>query len=276
MALWKRPPSRNPLLRRTLLLLAAVLAAPLAGHGAPQAQAQTAEASGLLTVTVSYRERIAPPPDAVLLLELLDVSRADAPSIQLAAQRYRLEAVPQTQELHFDSRLIDPRFSYRVSARILSSGQTLFRTTEAHPVITRGAPTTLEVLLQRSAAPTQSGDAPEAPEALEGRQWTVFEVRGRALIAERPPSLMIEEEGRFGLFAGCNQFAGQMEIGAGSIAFPKPLAGTLKACPEPEERLERDVLDALADSVRYEQNGKLLSFMGEAGAVLLRFRDSSS
>jgi putative lipoprotein len=262
-------------LPRPLLLLAALLAAPLASLWSLEGQAQTqaGEASGLLTVTVSYRERIAPPPDAVLRLELLDVSRADAPSIQLAAQRYRLEGVPQTQTLHFDSRLIDERLSYSVSARLLSAGETLFRTTQAYPVITRGAPTSLEVLLQRTAGPAQGG---EAAQGLEGRQWTVFEVRGRALVAERPPSLLIEEDGRFGLFAGCNQYAGQMEINAGSIAFPKTFAGTLKACPDAEERLERDVLEALAESVRYEQNGKLLSFLGEAGAVLLRFRDSSS
>jgi len=248
--------------RSVLTLLAASIAAWV-----PQAAAQSDPI--LLTVTVIYRERILPPPDATLLLELLDVSRADAPAIRLASQLYRLERVPQTETLHFDARLIDPRMSYSLSARILSSGATLFRTTESYPVISRGAPTTLEIVLRRTETAKQS---PSGAPHIEGTQWSALEVMGRAVTVERPPSLSVERDGRFSLFAGCNRFAGQVKIEGSRIAFPKTFAGTTMACPEALGKLEKDVLAALADTVGFERNGKQLTFLGDQGTVRLRFR----
>ncbi|WP_170751438.1 YbaY family lipoprotein [Ruegeria lacuscaerulensis] len=59
--------------------------------------------------TVTYQERIALPPDAVLEVELLDTSRADAPSVSLSSQRFKLAGVPRTVEIAYDTDLIDER-----------------------------------------------------------------------------------------------------------------------------------------------------------------------
>src|SRR5210317_1206195 len=72
-----------------------------------------------IDTTVTYRERIALPPNAILEVELLDTSQADAPSVRLSLQRFRLTGVPRTVEIAYDTDLIDERFTYTVAAKII-------------------------------------------------------------------------------------------------------------------------------------------------------------
>ena len=100
-----------------------------------------------VTGTVSYLPRIAMPPNAILEVQLVDVSRADAPAIVLASQGtvFGDRQVPIPFELVYDSEQIDPRFSYAVQARIIVDGQLRFVNTSRVAVITQGNPTTVEV-----------------------------------------------------------------------------------------------------------------------------------
>ncbi|MBE9110927.1 YbaY family lipoprotein [Nodosilinea sp. LEGE 07298] len=103
--------------------------------------------SASVTGTVTYLPRIAMPPNAVLEVSLLDVSRADAPAITLATQSmvFGDRQVPLPFELVYDPDQIDPRFSYAVQARILIDGQLRFINTSRFGVITQGNPTEVEV-----------------------------------------------------------------------------------------------------------------------------------
>ncbi len=105
----------------------------------------------MVTGSVFYRERIALPPDAEIIVKLVDVSRADAPAVVLAEQIIVPEgSVPVDFELEYDARQIDERMSYAVQARISSGGKLMFTTTEMIPVITRDAPIEgVQVLVQR-------------------------------------------------------------------------------------------------------------------------------
>jgi putative lipoprotein len=224
-----------------------------------------------LPVTVTYRERIALPPDAILEVELLDVSRADAPAVTLSHLRLKQDRVPFEVALPYDDALIDERMSYVVSARIISEGGVIFRTTSAYPVLTRDAPAGAELVLQRMP----SSAAAQGQSVLVGIDWAAFEVRGRLLVAEDPPSITFEEDGSFALFGGCNRFAGKVEISNGMIAFPEVFAGTRRACQPERERLEKDILDALSASTRFDRNGVNVAFQAENGVVTVRFRERS-
>jgi len=102
--------------------------------------------------SVFYRERMALPPDAVITVKLVDVSRQDAPATVLAEQVIEPEAsVPVEFALEYDPAAIDDRMSYAVQARIESGGELMFINTEHIPVITRGGPTEdVEVLVHRA------------------------------------------------------------------------------------------------------------------------------
>ncbi|MGG6239528.1 YbaY family lipoprotein [Nodosilinea sp. AN01ver1] len=103
--------------------------------------------SASVTGSVTYLPRIAMPPNAVLEVSLLDVSRADAPAVTLASQSmvFGDRQVPLPFELVYNPDQIDPRLSYAVQARILVDGDLRFINTSRFAVITQGNPTSVEV-----------------------------------------------------------------------------------------------------------------------------------
>lgn len=215
-------------------------------------------------------ETTALPQDAIIEVELLDVSRADAPSTALVSRRLGITSLPVSIELPYDSEAIDRRMSYVVAARLLSGDKVLLRTTKAYPVLTRGGSDSVEVVLERLAA-APSAPAPQQP--IVGAQWTATEIAGRALIAKSPPTIAFLEDGSFTLFSGCNRFRGKAELADGRIAFPSPLAGTRRACPPERAKLEQDILESLQQTVGYRRAGTILSFVNEAGVTTVRFQE---
>jgi len=93
---------------------------------------------------VTYLQRIALSPDAVITVTLQDVSRADAPATVIGTQVQAAggRQVPIAFEVTYDQTKIDQRLTYTVSATIQESGKVTWRSTQAYPVITGGAPTT--------------------------------------------------------------------------------------------------------------------------------------
>lgn len=100
---------------------------------------------------ISYRERIALPPNAVLTVQLADVSLADAPSSVVAMQTVSPAGqVPIAFELVFDSAAIQPRTDYALQARITVDDKLWFTTAERHSVDPLNAGKQ-ELMLRRAA-----------------------------------------------------------------------------------------------------------------------------
>jgi putative lipoprotein len=108
-----------------------------------------------VTGTVTYRERIALPPTAVIKVQLVDVSRADAPAIVLGEQIRQAEGkqVPFAFEIPFDPARIEAIYSYAVQARIEVDGKLRFISDQHYAVITRGAPTHVDMVLRSVGTP---------------------------------------------------------------------------------------------------------------------------
>lgn len=102
-----------------------------------------------VTGTVTYLQRIALSPGAVVEVKLVDVSRADSPAVTITEQVIRPAGrqVPIEFELRYDPRLIEERRRYAIQARILEEGKLRFINTKAYPVITGGHPNTVKVVL---------------------------------------------------------------------------------------------------------------------------------
>ncbi len=124
--------------RTALVAFAATLAACTAVAPAPEKAPSVKTLSGTLT----YRQRIAIPPQTEAIVRLLDVSRADAPAIVIAEQRFRTDGrqMPLPFALTYDPARIDSRMSYAVSGELRVGERVLFLNTTRHSVLTRGAP----------------------------------------------------------------------------------------------------------------------------------------
>lgn len=111
--------------------------------------------SGTITGSVSYRERIALPPDAKLIVSLEDVSRADSSAVFIAQQTLQPKGqVPIAFNLRYLPSAIDRKNRYAVRAVILDSQDALMWTsTEAHVISFNEAEKPLTIMLQHVVDP---------------------------------------------------------------------------------------------------------------------------
>lgn len=102
-------------------------------------KAQAPAVSGFVDISgsVSYRQRIALPPDAILTIKIQDTSRADAKALTLAEQTIELagQQVPIAFNLVVDRDLIGKkRARITLAARIEQHGKLLFINDKSYPV----------------------------------------------------------------------------------------------------------------------------------------------
>lgn len=133
---------------RNLITIASAIAAFSCGGNK---QAETADKPAganmaAVTGTVFYLERMALPPGAVLTVQLVDASIADAPAPVIATETKTLTTqVPIPFSLSYDPKKIIKIHTYAVRAQIAVDDKLRFTSTTSYPVITNGKPTTVDV-----------------------------------------------------------------------------------------------------------------------------------
>jgi putative lipoprotein len=141
-------------MRTHYALVAAVLLAGCAGTGVAPSGGGTA-GTAKVTGTVTYLQRIALPPTATIKVLLVDVSRADAPSTTIGEQVIQAggKQPPFAFEIRYDPAKIEERNSYAVQVRIEDAGKLLFISDTRNSVITRGAPSNVDVVVRQVGGP---------------------------------------------------------------------------------------------------------------------------
>ncbi len=238
------------------LFLAVVSAASLSAAGA---------AANSLEISVSYRERIALPPDAELDVQLIGGSGADTIGQRIASQRFAMTGVPMRVALTYDPQVVDAGADYAVTAAIWSDGRQIFRTASRHDAF---GETPVEIVL---VSVDDANGADALTRSIAGVQWAVTEVAGAAWSNDDPATLLVDDQMNFSVFGGCNRFRGQLVFSDGEITVPENFAGTLMACPDEVEALERSFLDALVQASRYVRYGAGLVMTDASGNALLHF-----
>ena len=100
--------------------------------------------------TVTYLERFALSPSVQVELVLADVSLADAPYTRISNTTIKPSGqVPIHFELSYDPKKIIPNHTYAVMARITDGGSLLFINDQSYQVITRGRPSSVEMVLKK-------------------------------------------------------------------------------------------------------------------------------
>ncbi len=100
---------------------------------------------------VTYLQRIALPEGAVVTVQLLDVSRADAAAVILGEQVIVAQTqVPIPFSISYDPASVQDNLTYALQASIRDGqGDLWFTTTTAHFVLTRGNPSdNVELILE--------------------------------------------------------------------------------------------------------------------------------
>jgi putative lipoprotein len=176
----------------------------------------------ILRGTVNYVERMALPANAVVIVQLADTSRADAPAEIIAEDRIAgAKGSPISYRLSFDHAKIDLRHRYTLQARILDGDRLLFVTTRHHAIFAGGRNNT-RLLLQRVAEHAPIGTSPTG-------KWLAEDILGGGAIDRLQTTLEIARDGIVSGHGGCNRYRGRVSITGESISF-SPLASTKMAC----------------------------------------------
>ena len=97
------------------------------------------------------------------------------------------------------------------------------------------------------------------------------EVFGEAWPNDDPATLVIDDEMNVSAFGGCNRFRGQLQPSGRGLAFPENMAGTMMACPDAVEAVERRFLAALMQVSDYVRYGGGLVMMDAEGRAVMHF-----
>jgi putative lipoprotein len=261
------------------LLAATLLTAPARLH------AQTTGdklATGSVKGTASYEDCLMISRSAVFEATLADVSKANAPAEIIATARITDSQGPFFHfSLDYDPGRIVENHSYVVRATITNQGKVIFTSTDTYPVITRGSPYEVNIILHSiapAAAPQSELKGRElrmSPQYLvEHGGWTLIRLGNDAVpTGPHDPEPNIEfnsKEHRVGGSGGCNRIMGNYELDGQSIRFSK-MATTMMACEKGMD-LEKNFLAAL-DAVRtWKLEDNHLDLFAENGELLARFQ----
>ena len=212
--------------------------------------------------TVTYRERLALTPGATLVVELRDVSYADAAAPLIARQTITAPGqAPISFKVEYSREDIDSRNRYSVSARIVESdGRLAFTNDTAYEVITRGRPTRVDMLLVLvQPPPSLVGDG----DASDWRTWVEAPVPVvSANLIPNEPELFLRVAYYQSTIEGCARPGNEsLEVDGDAIRVSVTLMQpppTAWAIPCDEERVELDTVLPIAASLEAGQTYRVI------------------
>ncbi len=223
-----------------------------------------ASEGSILTGTVSYRERMALPTDAIVEVKLSDVSRQDVATPVVAETTILTQGrqVPFRFELRYDPMKLLPNRTYAIRASIRSGDGLLFTTDAAYHVTPQGNPGTVDLLLVRAGQPS--------PVGLWGTSWRLEDLGGVGVLGRVQATLEFPEPGRASGSGSCNRFSGSVNVTGDSITFGA-LGSTRMSCAEAIGLQEARYLDGLRNAERIVVEGTALSIYFKGTGKPLRF-----
>jgi len=261
---------------RTWLLTALALTSYLSASSG-NAQAAPGTSSGpMITGTITYRAKIALPPDAAIDVRLEDVTVADVPSKLVAENVFAAagQQVPIPFQLPYAAADINPAHRYVVRANIKAGEKLMFTSTHTYPVLTQGAPNRVVMVLHAvSSQAAAAAPAPRvAPNALRGTKWILIELDGKPVTpsSTNPAYLLLDPIGKqYSGSSGCNRINGTFQLDGTDLQL---LGGamTLMACAEPLMKQEKEFNEALTATGSYRIAGGILE-LSERKKVLAKF-----
>ena len=224
-----------------------------------------------VTGTVTYRQRIALPDDAVITIKIEDVSLMDVPAKAIGEQVIETDGkqVPIPYEVTYNEDDIDERHTYSMSARIEdSAGKLLFISDTTVPVITNDNPTEdVEIVVVPVGGGAQAGPAL----TLTGAVWTLTALGDEGILPGITIIAEFTEDGKLTGNSGCNGYNTTYEVDGDNIEISDMIAGTAMACPDPIMKQERAYLTALPTAATYVIQGNELVLRDDGRAVVLTY-----
>lgn len=136
---------------RWVLVLLLTVTAGCASYQGVSTATESQQGVARVMGTVTYRVRMILPIDALVRVDLVDISRQGAPALTIGLQEIETggRQVPIPFEIVYRPAEIDQTHAYAVQARILQGGRVLFTNTITYKVITNGVASNIEVVVEQ-------------------------------------------------------------------------------------------------------------------------------
>jgi len=245
------------------LVLKTIMASLIALLGAMPALAD----SHVLTGEVTYRERIALPPDATLTVKLVHLPRRDeAPVITAQARIVGPGQVPLAFVLRFDREAVLAGQDYAVIAEIAAQDRVWFanQPLPLDPLAASGPLSIMVNFVDTPAQPTQSA-APHSP--IIGVIWRLRTLEGKRVDSHKAPTLSIASDLRAGGSGGCNNYFTEAMIVGDQLSLG-PVAATRMLCTPQIMDREQAFFAALERTAGFAMVGRRLMLRDAQGKTL--------
>lgn len=220
-------------------------------------------AEKVMSGDVLYRERIALPENAVVSVQLADVSRMDAPAIVIGEQDISPAGqVPVKFEIKFDDSKITKGMTYALQARITVDDKLWFINDTRHEVDPL-ASDKQTILVKRVAQ--------EKADVLHDVEWTLVSLEGFGDLPDTSVTLLIDSKGNPGGQGPCNRYFSESKIDGDAISFGM-VGATQMACEPARMKAERAYFDALAKVKAYALVDEQLVLNDAEGKEVMRYK----
>lgn len=226
-----------------IILFASLLSVPGAvGH------------TGKITGTIICSEKVMLPPNAIIVVKLIDASLADAPSKTLSSKKIKPQGrqFPIPFSLKYDKGVIRDNMDYRVQVSIKVNGKLRFLNTSAHSVLTRGNSDKVEVVVDPIKDYPGTGSTGHS-RSLENTDWKLIEIAGKPINSQNDkgcPFIHLDsKEKRLSGSGGCNRLIGGYKLDAQTLDFGS-VGSTRMFCQETMD-LEGKFIKVLDDTDKY-------------------------
>lgn len=221
-----------------------------------------------ITGTATYRERVALSPHAVFEASLVDVTRADGPSVVVAETR-KIDPgqVPISFDLAYDPSRINSRHTYVVRATLREGSDIRFTTDTAYPVLTRNHGRSVAIVMRQAG--------PRRPSLrVESNRWRPVQIGNKVVKVargEREPWIELEPRtNHVSGTGGCNRISGSYVLRDDALRFNK-LVTTRMACAS--LATENAFLRVLNETDQYRVRGRTLELYNGNGGFLARLEE---
>jgi putative lipoprotein len=241
--------------------LGALLLAIAAGFPPSTAQAADITISG----SVFYRDRLALPDNATLIVQLVDTTQkpegvVGETSVHPAGQ------VPIAFSLSVDAARLAPGKDHGLTASIEVDGATWFANETPAPIDLKKPASPLSVLLMRVTEKSPA-EGSTGPGSIEGTSWHLSSLGGEDADAGVTSTLTFNDDGNVSGNGGCNSFGGEATFDGAKLKFGD-LFSTMMACEEPKMKQEAAFLAALGEAASYTIEGGTLTLLDDSSVTV--------
>lgn len=238
-------------------------------------------ASDKITIkgSVNYLQRMALPPHAYLVVQLVDVTKVDGPFPVVAEMSAEASgAVPINFDLPVRNNTLKKNHKYALQARISVGDVLWFVSDKRTPINVAHKNTRYEIIL---GAVSQSAATKEVPAVVIGKEWHVEDIFNKGVIDNSRMTITIEANNdkkeptslpklRVTGSGGCNRYSTSVVIDEQqkTIDFAPP-AMTFMACAEALSQQENRFIEMLekTKSYNFDDVGRLILKDGDGNYI---------